>query len=403
MGEGFFLETARKHEEYRSRCINLMPSENSASREVLSLLSSDLSNRYTLKLRGDVHGCFVENAYGGTRYTDAIEERAEELARKVYGCGGASVKPLSGHIAGMIMLLSTIKRGGRLLTISAEHGGYDGYMPDYMPDMLGYEVSFLPFDEERGTLDTKASADAVREARPDLVLVGTSFFPFPYELGPIAEACGEVGAKLGYDGSHVLGLIAGGEFQRPFEDGVDILMGSTHKSLFGPQGGMVLTREEKLIEKARENLTWRTLDNAHWNRIAALGQALLELQEFGKEYACQVVRNSKALAKALDEKGIPIRYKEHGYTASHQVLLDLDALEEHHGKSCADFSKLMEDSGIIVDCVARLGTAEVTRMGCKEREMDAIAVLMTRALGGDSVEKDAQELRKGMQMEYCFQ
>lgn len=403
MPDNIIKELSAKHERFRASCINLMPSENCASRDVLHLLSSDFSNRYTLPINEEIDGGLIDNAYGGTRYTDAVEAETEALARKVFRCDFASVRPLSGHIAGMVMLLSTCERGDRILTIDTDHGGYHGYMPDYMAGMLGLDVGFLPFDDDQWNLDTDGTVELIRGERPRLVLVGASYFPFPYVLDPIVEACQEVDAVLGYDGSHVLGLIGGGEFQDPLREGADILTGSTHKTLFGPQGGLVLTNDEGLFEEVGRNLTWRTLDNAHWNRIAALGQTLLEMDAFGTEYASQVVRNSRALARALDESGVPVRFRERGYTESHQLLLDLDGIKERCSHTSASISERLEENNIIVDAVGRLGTNEVTRLGAREGEMVKIADLVASVLleGGD-VRGEVRELRSMLRLSFTL-
>jgi len=393
-----------EHETWRGRCISLMPSENAASPAVMRALGSDLGNRYTLPMHDLVHGFKAENAYSGTRLTDAIEARGEELAREVFRCGHASLKPLSGHVSAMLMLLAACRRGDRMMTIHARYGGYDGYMPEYIPEMFGLETSFLPFDETAWTVDSEAAAEAIRRDRPRLVVLGLSFFLFPYNMGPLADACRDAGAVIGYDGSHVLGLIAGNEFQDPLREGTSMLVGSTHKTFFGPQGGIFLTDDDELFAQYQKCLTWKTLDNAHWNRIAAMAQALAEMKEFGPGYAKQVISNSRALAKALDELGFAIKFKQHGYTASHQVHSDNAAIEQRTGKGMEILVKRLEENGLLIDYVGRLGTNEATRLGMKEKDMETIASLVARcALEGETVRPEVEEFRAGFTMEYFFE
>jgi glycine hydroxymethyltransferase len=377
-----------------------MPSENVTSPEVRKLLASDLGHRYTLPLNDLVSGSFVENAYRGTKYIDAIEGEAEATARRVFNCRHASLKPLSGHIAGLICLISTCRRGDLFMAVGSEHGGYDGYGPGYLPDLLGLEMVPIPFNPGSWNLDPDGAARAIEEMRPRLVLLGQSFFLFPYPMDPIRKACGEAGSLLAYDGSHVLGLIAGGKFQAPLKEGADILFGSTHKSFYGPQGGIILADRDDPWEGVGRSLVWRSLDNAHWNRIAALGLALEEMETHGSRYAAQVVANSKALAAALADGGFPLLFGDLGWTLSHQLMIDTKGLKDRYGLTPHQLAVGLEGQDIIVDAVGRLGANEVTRMGAMEAEMEVIAELILDHLAGRTVRPRVAKLRRGLEMEY---
>ena len=393
-----------RHERWRrDSCLNLQPSENLLSPQVLRVLGSDLASRYTLPWNAEYHGARMKNAYGGTKYLDEIERIGERLAREVFDAKHASLKPLSGHVAAMLLLTAATEPGNRILVIDSKHGGYDGYMPEYVPDVLGgRKVDFLPFREGAWRLDTANAAKMIRKTKPRLVVLGQSFLLFPYDLEPLREAADAAKAILGYDGSHVLGLIAGGEFQRPLPEGADVLVGSTHKSFFGPQGGFFLTNDDALWERAKGNLLWRLLDNAHWNRIAGVAQALAEHKEFGGAYAKQVVRNARAFAATLAERGFPVRFRQEGYTQSHQILLDEPGLKRSFRMTPQEFSTAMEGNNVIVDAVGRLGTSEVTRLGATERDMADIAELMGQVVGGKSVKEEVLALRSRLKLSYAF-
>ncbi|TLZ61091.1 MAG: hypothetical protein E6K13_07415 [Methanobacteriota archaeon] len=268
--------------------------------------------------------------------------------------------------------------------------------------MLGLQVDFLPFDESEWTIDAREAANRIIAGKPKLVLIGGSFIVFPHNLRALRKACDEVGALLAYDGSHVLGLIAGGQFQDPLREGADVLFGSTHKSFFGPQGGLVVTNREDLFSRMGENFTWRVADNAHWHRIAATAQALLEMKAFGQAYAKQVVRNAQALGRELEKRDLPVKFAHRGYTKSHQVHLLESGLMKRWNTNPNDWSVVLEKNDIIVDSVARIGTNEVTRMGAKESQMGELADLILGATKGDDVRAGVSALRKNLTMGYVF-
>ncbi|MCK5548061.1 MAG: serine hydroxymethyltransferase, partial [Thermoplasmata archaeon] len=210
----------KEHDRWRGEeCINLIPSENHTSPRVQEILASDMSRRYTLPFNQMVHGSLVENAYRGTKYLDEVEDLGEKVACKVFNAKYASLKPLSGHVSALIALISTCERGDRILTINAKHGGYDGYMQDYMPSFLGLKVGYLPFDGKTWNLNAEGSVEMIIGKRPKVVVIGSSFILFPFELRKLKRACKEVGALLLYDASHVLGLMPW-NFQNPLREGV---------------------------------------------------------------------------------------------------------------------------------------------------------------------------------------
>ena len=396
-------DIVRAHEEWRLReALNLQASENVMSDAARSLLSTDFAHRYTLPddLVPSLAG--LKNAYRGTKHTDAVEELAERHAREVFRSAFASLKPLSGHLAGFLLLQACCKRGDRILVISAAHGGYDGYMPGFLPEYLGLDVQFLPFDPRVWNVDPKAAADLIIETRPRLVLLGASFILFPYNLRWLRGACDDVGTILGYDASHVLGLIAGGEFQKPMLEGVDVLSASTHKSFPGPQGGLFLSNRKDVFGRAMGSFLWRIQDNAHWNRIAATAQVLREMKEFGPAYARQVVANSRVLASQLDKWGFPVKFASQGYSASHQIHVDVEALKEKWSLGPADFADRLEANNLIVDAVGRIGTAEITRMGATEEDMQAIAGLIVRASRGEDVRAEVAGARSRLRLSFAF-
>jgi glycine hydroxymethyltransferase len=260
----------------------------------------------------------------------------------------------------------------------------------------------LPLHGPTHRADPEEVANILRRDRPEAMVLGQSFVLFPYPLRPLVEAAHEVGALVLYDASHVLGLVMGGVFQAPLEDGVDVVFGSTHKSLFGPQGGLLATRREDLFRQIDDALIWRVLDNTHLNRIAGLAQALLEMERWGSEYAPQVVRNTQRLARALHERGFSMVGAEEGFTASHQAFFDAEELRARTGLGPAGLARRLENDGLILDLVGRVGAAEATRLGMKEPEMETLADLIQRSARGEPVIREVRTMRKRFRVpHYC--
>ena len=386
----------RAHDRWRGREVfNLLASENAVSPAARRYLASDLAGRYTLPLHGEFEGERIDNSYAGTRYTDQVEALADAAAKRLFRARFATTRPLSGHIAGLSVLAPLLGRGAKLLAIPPEDGGYDGYAPGFVPAMLGYEVVPLRAGGPGHRLEAASAIRAIREARPAAVLLGQSFFLFPYPLREVAAAAHEVGALVLYDASHVLGLLAGRQFQDPLVEGADVVFGSTHKSFPGPQGGVILTDREELFERIAPALVWRTFDNAHWNRIAGVAQTLLELERCGAEYAATVVANARGLATALAAEGLPLVAAEEGFTASHQVHLDRARLRSELELEAGALARRLERQRLLIDLVGRIGTAEVSRLGLEPGDMPRLAHLVAEAgLRKASVAAEVREWRR---------
>lgn len=378
--EARLLRLVRAHDRWRGRSVfNLLPSENAVSPAARSFLASDLAGRYTLPVVTEFHGETIDNSYTGTRYTDEIEALGNAAAARLFRAKHATVRPLSGHIAAMSAMVPLLPKGAKILAIDPDQGGYDGYAPGYLPALFGWDIRPLPADGPGFSVEPEGAAAEIQRERPTAVVLGQSFFLFPYPMAPIVEAAHAVGALVFYDASHVLGLVAGGEFQDPLREGADVLYGSTHKSFPGPQGGILATNRTDLFDQIDPALVWRVFDNAHWNRIAGVAQTVLELERTGAEYARTVVQNSQALGRALNERGISLLAEAQGFTRSHQLLLDRAELLRRHGIRPGALARRWEKQRLLADLAGRLGTAEVTRLGLTPEDMPRLAELLLRA------------------------
>jgi len=386
------LSLIHKHEKWRwEECINLIPSENVMSPAVRSLLSSDLGHRYTS----------TDKFYMGTRFIDEIEQYGEKLAREVFRSETVDLRPLSGHIADLIFLACFTKPKDTILCVSSTDGGYPGIWKKGAPDFLQLKTVKFPFSKDKMNIKVDETVDLITQIRPKVIIFGASLFLFPQPVFEITSAIRELDIHVGYDGSHVLGLIGGREFQDPLREGVSALFGSTHKTFFGPQGGIILADREH-GEIIKQRIFPAFVDNAHWNRIAALTLALAEMKTYGKMYARQIVRNAQTLGKALDEHGFPASGRSHGYTKSHQVFLDYGGYKQ--GRLVA---RKLEKANIVTDCGVRLGVCEITRRGMKEEEVQEIAELIKRVVIDDEepplVKRDVIRLVKEFrEVEFCF-
>ncbi len=363
----------KEHEELRAGGLNLVASENYLSPRVRAALASDLAGRY------------LDAGYGGSRHAREIAAAVEGLARKLFGAGHALVSSLSGNLCVLACLSAFTAPGDAVAMLPFDAGGYPFGLEKFHRRRVA-----IPADPRSLEIDAQAAVEIMAREGVRLAFLGASFIPFPHPVAEIRKGLEESGREclLVYDGSHVLGLIACGEFQDPLREGADALIGSTHKTFFGPQGGLALTDDPRLADALRGMLELdleagiALVDNPHLNRIAALGLALEEIME-DITYGSRMVENARALAGALDRLGVPVRFRERGYTSSHQVLLDLEPPQAE--KLCRD----LEEAGAFIDRWGRLGTAEATHLGMGPGEMEAAAGLIAEVHAG----RPGRELR----------
>lgn len=360
----------KDHEKWRnSKTLNLMASENYASSEVRNILSSDLSNRYTAR----------DHFYRGTKFSDAIELLAGKIARKLFRAKFADIRPISGHTCSMILFMSFLRPKSKVLTCPPKYGGYPGSSGLGLGHLLSLRNLYFPYDPEKMNIIPSQTYSLLKQKKPEMIVFGSSFIPFPYDIKKSIPE-NYVGVKA-YDASHVLGLIAGGQFQQPLYEGCDILVGSTHKSFFGPQGGLIVSNNESIFSVIQQKIFPGIVDNIHLNRVASLTYAMLEMLKFGEKYATQVIANSKVLARSLFDLKIPVKCASVGFTNSHQVLLG------YREKDSEKAANQLEAIDIITDVGVRLGTSEVTRMGMRENEMQKVAEIISDALKGNQPKK----------------
>ena len=406
----------QKHHDWFKTVLPLIASENVPSPAVREALTSDFGNRYAEGLPG-------ERVYAGCIYIDQVEFLAIDLAKQLFKAEHANVQPISGVAANLAMYTALTNPGDLMMCLPIPSGGHISMgrkkMGGTAGAVHGLEIEYLPFDERRMNIDVDAAAKKIRELKPKLVLFGGSVFLFPHPVKELSGVAKEVGAYVAFDAAHVAGLIAGGQFQDPLREGAEVMTCSTHKTLPGPQHGMILCKRE-LADPINKAVFPGMVSNHHLHAVAALTIALAEMLEFGKEYAAQVVCNAKALGQALNERGFAVLCADQGFTASHQVVVDVTK----YGDGGALEAKL-EKAGIILNRNLlpwdiregrhyknpggiRLGTSEVTRLGMKEGEMGEIAEFLKRVVidgeAPDRVAAAVAEFRRAYQrVHYAFE
>jgi glycine hydroxymethyltransferase len=318
-------------------------------------------------------------------------EVAEALARELFRAKHAVVATLSGNLCDLAALFAFTAPGDKVAMIPFSGGGYPFGVEKFHRRLVS-----LPIEGPGFPLDAEKACKTITGQRVSLTILGASYFLFPHPVREIGTCVRGLGPahRCVYDASHVLGLVACGEFQDPLREGAELLFGSTHKSFFGPQGGILMTDSAECAAAVRRftDLDFEggigLVDNPHVNRIAALGLALEEMLD-DRSYGRRVIENAKALAGALDEQGIPVWFRDRGYTESHQVLLDLDR------DLAANFCRKLDEAGIFIDLSGRIGTAEVTHRGMGPAEVREIARWMAGIFHGNAprdVKKRIREL-----------
>lgn len=384
----------KKHHNWMRNSINLIASENITSISVREALASDLSHRYAEGLPG-------ERLYEGCEFIDQVENITIDLSKKLFKAEHSNVQPVSGVVANIAAFFALANHGDRMMALEVPVGGHISHAKVSAAGIRGLKVSPHPFDQQRMNIDPEAMKKDIIEKKPKIVLLGGSLFLFPHPVEDAREAADEVGAQVMYDGAHVLGLIGGGKFQDPLAEGADLLVGSTHKTLPGPQGGIILCTDE-LKDIIDEAVFPGVVSNHHLHHLAALGIALAEMLEFGQDYADQIVRNAKSLAQNLHELGFNVLCEDLGFTESHQVAMDVSNIG-----SAAKMAKTLETNNIILNknllpwddvnrsdnpSGIRVGTQELTRRGLKESHMAEVAEFIKKvAIEGKEVKSEVSD------------
>ncbi|MDP6575826.1 MAG: serine hydroxymethyltransferase [Candidatus Peribacteraceae bacterium] len=360
--------------------LRLIPSENYASHAVKEATGGIFTNKYS-------EGYPNKRYYEGQQLTDQVESLAQERAKEIFGADHVNVQPHSGSPANMASFRAVLKPGDTIMGLSLPHGGHLTH--GWKANFSGSLYNSVPYelDPETEMLNYDMILKQAREFKPQLIIAGYTAYPRKIDWTKFREICDDVGAKFHADTSHITGLIAGGEHANPFPIS-DIGITTTHKTLRGPRGAMILCKEEN-AEVVNKAIIPGIQGGPHIHTISAIAVALQEATtpEF-KTYAQQVVKNAKALAERLLSHGFRLVT---GGTDNHLILMEVF---ESKGIPGREASKSLDKAGIVCNCNMvpfdkrtpfnpsgiRIGTPSMSSRGMKETEMEKLGDWINEAI-----------------------
>ncbi|HIA92047.1 TPA: serine hydroxymethyltransferase [Candidatus Saccharibacteria bacterium] len=417
MDENVF-DLLKKEVQRQREGLELIPSENYVSRAVLDALGSEFTNKYSEGYPG-------KRYYGGQEFTDPLEQLAIDRAKELFKADHANVQPHSGAPANIAVYFAWLKPGDTVLGMDLGHGGHltHGHPVTYMAKIFNF-VRYKIKDIETGEIDFDQVRELAHKHKPKILLAGFSAYPRELDYAKFAEIAAEVDAVAMADVAHIAGLIAGGVSANPFDHGFHVVTTTTHKTLRGPRGGMILSKGTvgnplKKPEHTKDNLP-TLIDRSifpglqggpHMNNTMAKAVALGEaMQPEFKQYAKQVVVNAKKLADELMNRGFKLVTNG---TDNHLILADVQASFDMHGGVA---EQALDKIGLTLNKNAipedpnppfrpsgiRLGTPALTSRGMKEEHMEQIADWMKRALDNYSDDKKLASIHLEVK-EFCKQ
>lgn len=383
--------------------VELIASENYVSPAVLETMGSVFNNKYSEGYPG-------RRYYGGQEYTDIVESLAIERAKKLFDCGHANVQPHAGAPANVAMYFALLEPGDTVMGMDLSHGGHltHGHPVTYLTKIFKF-VRYKMKDVETGEIDYDEMLEVAKKERPKIILAGFSAYPRELNYAKMKAIADEVGAITVADMAHIIGLIAGKALRNPFHDGFDVITTTTHKTLRGPRGGMIMCKDPELGKKMDKSVFPGFQGGPIMQMVAAKAVAFGEaLKPEFEDYAKQVVKNSKYLADYLMKKNVKLVTNG---TDNHLMLIDcvtsfgigggdvetvLDKVGITLNKNMIanDTRKPMDPSGV------RLGTPAITTRGMKEKDMEILANFILKAVEKRGDESAIAALQKDV-MAFC--
>ena len=371
-----------KEQQRQESTLELIASENHVSRAVMEASGSVLTNKYAEGYPG-------KRYYGGCEYYDQVETLAIDRAKQLFNCQFANVQPHSGANANLAAFMAMMQPGENYLSLNLASGGHLSHGMKLNTSAIFFKPAHYELDPKTETIDFNNVRAKAKELKPKMILCGYSAYARTIDFAKFREICDEVGAYLMADIAHIAGLVAGGAHPSPFPH-AHIVTTTTHKTLRGPRGGLILTNDESLSKAINRSVFPGSQGGPLMHVVAAKAVAFGEdLKPEFKNYSRQIVKNAKALADALIAKGYRL---VSGGTDNHLMLVDLRAKAAE--LTGAEVEKALEAAGIIsnkngipndprppaVTSGLRLGTPAVTTRGLMEKDMTTVADFIDRAV-----------------------
>ena len=372
----------RNREIHDRECINLNPASNIMNPRAEAVLAAGLTTRASLGHPGDKYEM-------GLEAIEEIEVIAAHAARTLFGADFVELRVGSGALANLYAFMATCQPGDAIVVPPAEIGGHITHRQTGAAGLYGLKIHECPVDAGSFTVDLDALATLAQQVRPKLITVGTSLNLLPHPVGEIRTIADRVGAFVLFDAAHACGMIAGGVWPNPLEQGADLMTMSTYKSLGGPAGGLIVTNRADLASRLDAIAYPGLTANFDVAKTAALAITLFDWLEFGPAYASMMATTASMLAAELERLGLPVFHTRKGPTTSHQLAVD--ATQWGGGHAAA---QTLRRANLLACAIGlpgttdgpglRLGTPEITRFGMTTDHMAELASLIAAGLTGDS-------------------
>lgn len=384
-------DALRKETKRQEENIELIASENYVSKDILKLQGSILTNKYA-------EGYPSKRYYGGCQYIDIFENKAIEYVCQLFGCKYANVQPHSGSSANMAVYRVLVSHGDKVMGMNLSHGGHLTHGHPINFSGLDYEIVSYNVDEKTGMIDYDEVEQLAIKEKPKMIIAGCSAYSRVIDFKRFREIADKCGAYLMVDMAHIAGLVAAGLHPSPIPY-ADVITSTTHKTLRGPRGGIILTNNEEIIKKVNKVIFPGIQGGPLMHVIAAKAQCFYEaLQPEFKEYQKQVIKNMKAMSDYLKSKGVKVISDG---TDNHLILVDVKSSFDLSGKkaekildeihiTCNKNTIPFDTESPFITSGIRIGSPAMTTRGLKEEEFKLIGEIIYKSLSNVD-DKDIQK------------
>ena len=390
-------DALRKETKRQEENIELIASENYVSKDILKLQGSILTNKYAEGYPG-------KRYYGGCQYIDIFENKAIEYVCQLFGCKYANVQPHSGSSANMAVYRALVNHGDKVMGMNLSHGGHLTHGHPINFSGLDYEIVSYNVDEKTGMIDYDEVEQLAIKEKPKMIIAGCSAYSRIIDFKRFREIADKCGAYLMVDMAHIAGLVAAGLHPSPIPY-ADVVTSTTHKTLRGPRGGIILTNNEEIIKKVNKVIFPGIQGGPLMHVIAAKAQCFYEaLQPEFKEYQKQVIKNMKAMSDYLKSKGVKVISDG---TDNHLILVDVKNSFNISGKeaekvldqihiTCNKNTIPFDTESPFITSGIRIGSAAMTTRGLKEKEFKLIGEIIYKSLSNIDDKNIQKECKKSV-------